>query len=274
MPQFISPFTDEGFKRIFAQEVHKDLLIVFLNDLLEGEKEIRNIHFSDKEILPEQEGERNIIYDLYCITEKGEHLVVEMQKQEQVWFRDRAAYYLARALSRQGERGPRWKYGLKAVYGVFFINFRLGEKPGKLRTDVVLTDRGTGKQFSDKLHFIFIELPSFLKKEEECKTDFDKWIFILKNMENLDRMPFKENKPIFEKLEKIVDIASLSKEERVRYDKSIRNYRDTLAILEFAEQKGMNEGKKQAARNMKGKGFSIEEIVEITGLPAKDVEIL
>ena len=41
MGRFINPFTDVGFKRIFGQEINKDLLIDFLNSLLEGEKKTK-----------------------------------------------------------------------------------------------------------------------------------------------------------------------------------------------------------------------------------------
>ncbi len=57
-------------------------------------------------------------------------------------------------------------------------------------------------------------------------------------METLKRLPFKARKSVFEKLEKIVDIASLTKEEREKYDESIKVYRDNLAVLAFAERKG------------------------------------
>ena len=87
---------------------------------------------------------------------------------------------------------------------MFFMNFRLDNLPHKLRTDVVLTDRDTHEQFSDKLRFIFIELPAFSKEEQECETDFERWIYVLKNMETLKRLPFKARKSVFEKLEKIV----------------------------------------------------------------------
>ena len=53
MGKFINPFTDVGFKKIFGQEVSKDLLIDFLNDLLVGERSIKDITFLDKELLPE-----------------------------------------------------------------------------------------------------------------------------------------------------------------------------------------------------------------------------
>ena len=88
---------------------------------------------------------------------------------------------------------------------MFFMNFRLGDSPGKLRTDIVLSDRDTHEVFSDKLRFIFIELPAFTKEEEECITDFERWIYVLKNMETLNRLPFKARKAVFEKLEKIIE---------------------------------------------------------------------
>ena len=124
-----------------------------------------------------------------------------MQNRPQVNFRERALFYLSHAITRQGERGVVWQFNLKAVYGVFFMNFRLGDSPGKLRTDIVLSDRDTHEVFSDKLRFIFIELPAFTKEEEECITDFERWIYVLKNMETLNRLPFKARKAVFEKLE-------------------------------------------------------------------------
>ena len=88
---------------------------------------------------------------------------------------------------------------------MFFMNFRLVDSPGKLHTDIVLSDRDTHEIFSDKLRFIFIELPAFTKEEEKCITDFERWIYVLKNMKTLNRLPFKARKAVFEKLEKIID---------------------------------------------------------------------
>lgn len=79
MARFINPFTDVGFKRIFGQAIHKELLIDFLNDLLVGEKRITDITFLDKELLPDFSGDRGVIYDIYCTNEDGEQFIVEMQ---------------------------------------------------------------------------------------------------------------------------------------------------------------------------------------------------
>ena len=259
MGRFINPFTDMGFKRIFGQEATKDLLIEFLNDLLVGEKQIKDIRFLDKELIPEFEGDRGVIYDIYCTTEEGEHLIVEMQNKPQARFRERALYYLSNTVVRQGAKGAEWKFNLKAVYGIFFMNFNLKDASPKLKRNIMLQDTETHETFSDKLRFIFIELPCFKKTEEDCKTDFERWIYVLKNMEILERMPFKARKAAFEKLEKITDIAALSKEDRMKYDESIKVYRDYLVTIEGAVEeglaKGMAKGLAQGMEKGMAKGF-------------------
>ena len=193
--------------------------------------------------------------------------------------------YLSHAIVRQGVKGESWKFDIKAVYGVFFINFLLDENQ-KLRTDVILTDRETGKLFSDKLRQIFIALPLFNKTETECETDFERWIFVLNNMETLNRMPFKAQKAVFEKLEEIVDVHSLSEEDRVRYENSVNAYRDYLATIDYAAKKGVEEGfeegfekgrreeKFEMARNLKAMGMTSEQIMNITHLSLAEIESL
>ena len=82
MGRFINPFTDFGFKFLFGREVEKELLIDFLNDLLVGEHVITDIQFLNNEQQPEVKTERGLIYDIYCRTNTGEHIIVEMQNRE------------------------------------------------------------------------------------------------------------------------------------------------------------------------------------------------
>ncbi len=278
MARFINPFTDVGFKRIFGQEINKDLLIDFLNALLEGERRVKDIRFLDKELIPIYEKDRSLIYDIYCTDENGEQFIVEMQNREHVNFRERTIYYLSQAIARQGERGVDWKFSLKAVYGVFFLNFQLTQLPHKLRTDIILADRDTHEQFSDKMRYIFLELPSFTKEENECETDFERWIYVLKNMETLQRLPFKARNAVFQRLEQIVDIAAMSKEDRMKYDESIKVYRDRLAVMEFERLKGVEEGRAETnlnvIRNLKQMGLAPEFIAQATGLSVEEVERL
>ena len=81
MGRFINPFTDIGFKKLFGQKIHKYLLIDFLNQLLIGERRIVDLEYLDKEIVPEYKGDRSTIFDIYCKTDTGEYIIVEMQNQ-------------------------------------------------------------------------------------------------------------------------------------------------------------------------------------------------
>lgn len=200
-----------------------------------------------------------------------------MQYKDQEYFKERSLYYLSRAIANQGEKGGDWKFKVNAVYGVFFMNFRFHET-SKFRTDVILADRETGELFCDKLRQVFLELPRFTKSESECTTNFDRWIYTLKNMERLKDIPFQPYMAVFKQLSEITDIAAMSKEDRLRYDESIKIYRDNLATLDFAEKKGMEKGEQrkqhEIALNLKTAGISTSIIVQTTGLTSEQVNSL
>ena len=242
MAKFINPFTDWGFKTIFGQEINKDLLISFLNDLLAGEHHIADITFKDKEQLPELKDMRGIVYDIYCTTDKGDHLIVEMQNRYQEHFVDRSLFYASRAIVRQGVKGSNWDYSLTPVYTVCFMNYNVTNlTPQKFRTDVMLMDIEKGEVFSKNLRFIYLMLPLFKKEENECENDFERWIYILKNMSTFERMPFLARNAVFKKLSEIADISALSKDERDKYDESIKRMRDAISLMTTAKNEGREE---------------------------------
>ena len=249
-----------------------------MNDLLVGEHIITDIQFLNNEQQPEVKTERGIIYDIYCVTDTGERIIVEMQNREQPYFKDRALFYLSRAITQQAKKGV-WDFQLDAVYGVFFMNFVMDkDMPAKIRTDIILSDRDTGKLFNNKFRQIFIELPNFNKEEDECENDFERWIYILKHMDTLDRMPFKARKAVFERLEKLASKANMTQEERAQYEEEWKIYNDYFNTLDFAEQKGRREGRQEVlietARRFKEMGFTTEMIAKGTGLSKEEIEKL
>lgn len=285
----INPFSDFGFKLIFGQETSKPVLIGFLNSLLEGEREIVDLTYLNLEQLPELSDGRRSIYDVYCTTTDGERIIVEMQYKAQDNFKERSLYYLSQAVANQGKRGRDWQFGLDAVYGVFFMNFRLSTT-SQFRTDVILADRDTGELFCDKLRQVFLELPQFTKSENECVTNADRWIYTLKHMETLKMIPFQTYIAAFEQLDKITNLASLSEEDRARYDESLKVYRDNMAVMAYAKkearkegleegrEEGREEGEKKAtlsiARSLKSRGMDISSIADVTGLSPEQISTL
>ncbi len=152
------------------------------------------------------------------------------------------------------------------------------DMPSKIRTDVVLSDRDTGKLFNNKFRQIFIELPNFNKEEDECENDFERWIYILKHMDTLDRMPFKARKAVFERLEKLASKANMTQEERMQYEEEWKVYNDYFNTLDFAEQKGMQKGIqkgiRETARKLKELGVDDDIIIKSTGISKEEIEKL
>ena len=286
MGKFINPFTDVGFKRIFGQEISKPVLIAFLNALLAEERNIVDVQFLDKEQPGDSADDRSLIYDVYCKLENGDHIIVEMQNKSQPYFKNRSVYYVARSISRQGEPGTEWRYDVKAVYLIALLNFKREDISKEFRTDVALMDMKRKTLFSDKVRLVYLQLPFFTKELDECETLFEKLIFVLKHMDVLQRMPWLAQDAVFQKLASIADVASLTKQERLAYDENLRKYRDTIAVMEGQYLEGMEKGRVEGraegraegllatARKMKAKGFSSEDIADVTGLSQQEINAL
>ena len=278
MAKYINPFTDVGFKRIFGQELSKPLLLDFLNSLFGGEKHIVNLTFLDKEQPALYEEDRSLIYDIYCETNEGEKIIVEMQNKSQPYFKNRSIYYISESIARQGERGSSWNYAIDAVYLIAFLNFIPLDFKRQFRTDVVLAEKDTVEQFSDKMRMTFLQLPLFDKEACECENQVERWIFLLKNMETLSRLPWAAQSAVFKKLESIADVGAMSRDERLKYDESLRKYRDTISVFEGVRLEGRLEGqrneKMENARKMKSYGLALDMIADITGLSVEEVRNL
>ena len=187
--RYINPYTDFGFKKLFGTDMNKDLLISFLNALLHGEQMVKDVTYLNTEHLGTQEIDRRAVFDVYCENEQGEKFLVEMQKGEQQFFKDRSLFYSTFPIREQAVKGKNWDYELKAVYTIGILNFTFDEKDGYYHHEVKLLDTRTKEVFYDKLTFIYLEMPKFNKAESELETMFDKWMFVLRNLSGLMERP-------------------------------------------------------------------------------------
>ena len=130
------------------------------------------------------------------------------------------------------------------------------------------------------------------RTEAECMDIFDCWIYIVKNMNMFEQMPFSEKYPVFRKLAEIGDLRKLSREELELYDEDIKNMRDIYATRKFDEKKGMEIGmakgmakgmekgmakgmekeKLATARRLLSMGLSDEQVSTATELPLEEIQ--
>ena len=290
--KYINPYTDFGFKKLFGTPLNKDLLISFLNSLFNGKEVLRDLTYLNGENLGNGYGDRRAIFDVYCENNQGETFIVEMQKAEQQFFKDRSVFYSTFPIQNQGKKGI-WDFKLKGVYTIGILDFVFPDHEypqDSLRHEVKLVDVDDKHVFYDKLTFLYLEMPKFTKKEDELETMFDKWLFVLHNLSRLMKHPAALQERIFKRLFEQAEIARYTPEERQDYEDSLKAYRDMKNVLDTAELRGLEKGRKEGrkegieqgtfeerrknAKAMKALGLPLETIVKVTGMSADDIDKL
>lgn len=285
--RYVNFYTDFAFKKLFGTEMNKDLLISFLNALLQGREVVLDINYLNTEHLGTQEYDRRAVFDVYCKNDKGEVFLVEMQKGEQQFFKDRSIYYSTFAIREQAPRGE-WNYELKGVYTIGILNFCFDkEREGNYYHEVKLMDTATKEVFYDKLVFIYLEMPKFTKQENELESLFDKWLYVIRNLAVLMERPRVLQEKVFAHLFEAAEIAKFSKGERYEYEESLKAYRDWFSVMATAELRGEERGKEKGlkeglekgrieerlrnARGLKARGVDADIIAQVTGLSEDDI---
>jgi predicted transposase/invertase (TIGR01784 family) len=278
--KYINPFTDFGFKKLFGNEFNKDLLIDFLNEVLGGREQIKQLTYLNGENQGRTETDRRAVFDLYCENEKGERFIIEVQNARQEFFKDRSIFYATFPIQEQAAKGNEWNYELKAVYAIAILNFGFPDQPGldRCMREVKLLDTQTNEPFYEKLSFIYLEMPRFKKREDELVTHFDKWLYVLKNLSNLQARPQALQNRIFEKLFNEAEIAKLNPTDMNAYEQSLKVLRDNYSAMESLKKESRMEGRMESliemARIMKADGEPVEKISRYTGLTAEEIEKL
>lgn len=296
--RYVNPYTDFGFKKLFGTEINKDLLISFINSLLHGKEVVKDLTYLNTEHLGTGESDRKAVFDVYCENENGEKILVEMQRGEQQFFKDRTLFYTTFPI-REQQVIKDWDYQLKAIYVIGILNFKFDKVyDNYYHHEVQLLDVETKEVFYDKLTFIYLEMPKFNKSEDELNGMFEKWLFVLRNLSRLMERPKALQERIFTRLFEAAEIARFTKVEYDAYEESLKVYRDWKNTIDTAELKGEKKGFKKGhkeglekgekigiekgekrkaiemAQRLKDKGVAINIIVECSGLTEEQINAL
>ena len=147
-----------------------------------------------------------------------------------------------------------------------------------------LREDSNHEEMTDVLRFVFLELGRFKKKIWELDTVFDKWMYLLKHMHEMEEIPMKFSDPLFTRLFLLAKIGEFKAEELKQNRQSLENMGDYENILNTAREeaekvgwsvghaKGREEERRQIAEKMLAAGIPVSQITEITGL--RQVELL
>ena len=281
--QFISPQNDFAFKRIFGNEQHKEVLISFLNSVLDlsGERQVVEVELANPYQVPRLEQFKETILDINATCQSGRKFIVEMQIEQQHSFHKRALYYSSKAYVEQLPRGVDYPR-LKPVYFIGVLNFKTMSNSGYLSRHMIL-DSVTHEQHFHDFEFCLIELPKFAKHESELSSIVDKWVFFLKYLgskggEDKDFANiFADEPPLLQALE-IARYHSLSRDELSVYEYQEKRRRIEAENARTQRVLGHAEGRHQvlqiAAQALAKSGFSADAIAQQLQIDITEVQKL
>jgi predicted transposase/invertase (TIGR01784 family) len=295
--RYLNPRNDVAFKRIFGMEKNKDILLDFLNDILnkQGKETIVSISFLNPALDPSILAEKRSIVDVLCEDQLGRRYIVEMQVANVRGFEKRAQYYAARAYCNQIKTGEAY-HDLKEIIFLAITNFVMfPDKLSYLSRHIMLDQTSFEHNLKD-FSFTFIELPKFTKAVNELMTDVEKWCYFFKHadeIENIDHL-IAYNDPMINKAYQELLACHWNDEELARYEATDKIIRDNRAreefIIEKASQEGLEKGLQQGiekgiekgrqegilkiAQNLLAVNTDLTLIAQVTGLSIEQIEAL
>lgn len=270
--QFVDVTTDIAFKKVFGSEQHKDILIGFLNAVLDlqGDRSIRDVTLKSPWQAPDIAILKETILDIKAVDNRGVSFIVEMQVEKKYAFQKRAQYYTAKAYTGQIDKGEDYpKLGQVIFIGI--LDFSCFDGENSLTRHLIL-NQATQKQELKDLEFNFIELPKFDKTEEQLDGIVEKWIYFIKNAGSLTMIPKSaESIPELNNAYTQASVFSWTKDELDVYEYWRMEETSDRYKLKDEYDKGRVEGKIEIARNLLAAGVAVEVIMQATGMSREEV---
>ncbi|QTA78544.1 Putative transposase, RpnA-like [Desulfonema limicola] len=275
--KFIDPRIDFAFKKIFGSEDTKEILISFLESLLEleGDKRIREIQIGDPYLMPRIEVLKLSILDVKCTDHRGVSYIVEMQIRKTRAFLKRIQYNASKTYVNQISKADDYPK-LNQVIAVTITDFSIFD-PKDVSHYVschITTEKENGGHFLNGIVYYFIELSKFDKTDKVPDNILDKWIYFIKMAGELESVPEKMREEPFDKAFEKAMLANMTLEESEYYDKACMAVADARGAIELALEEGMEKERVIIARKMLKKGTDIEYISEITGFTLEQIQHL
>lgn len=263
---------DEVFKLVFGQESTKDVMIEFLNQVI-PDRTIVDVEYLDKEMHPHDIERKTSVYDLFCKTDDDSRVIVELQKRKQDRYAERMLYYSMHQILKQVDAGDSG-FDFCPVYVISIMDFTIPQNDGlpDVRTVYRLQEITYHRQLTDRVTYIFIELPKFGQSVDELDGNvLDGMYFCMKNMSTLQDRPEVLTHDVFDKIFSITEFLNMDEDTRSKIRKNMTTERDFRNQLAYARKEGREEERRVSAAKLKALGVDIAIISQATGLSEEDI---
>ncbi|QEN05590.1 Rpn family recombination-promoting nuclease/putative transposase [Thiospirochaeta perfilievii] len=275
---FLDVKTDYAFKKVFGSLENKDILISFLNSLIDfpNNRYITSLEIVDPYNIPMLKGMKDTYVDVKALLDNGTMVIIEMQILNHSGLEKRILYNVAKNYSVQLTQAEDYTL-LNPVIALTIVDFDMFPDTQSVVSRFKLLEKESFINYADDIELIFIELPKFKKQLENLKNIKDQWIYFIKNAGSLEYVP-ESLSPTVKQALNVVNTAGFSKEELEIQHKRKEFIFIQNASIDKATKDGLKKGIKKGieqgiekrdiviVKNMYNSGSTINYISEITGL--------
>lgn len=279
--RYANVLKDRWFKRTFGWAPAKRLMQLFLQELI-PERKITEISFGPQEHINPIEQGKDIRVDIHCRDSNDNLFIVEVQLSEQSTFYERAVFNSSFVIQEQLPAGSTdWDFA--PIYFIGIVNFSIHKDSSQVLYRYRLREVESGEQMTDRIEYIFLEVPNCSKAFTPMASLLDNLCYVLGHMSTLESRPEGTDGEIFDLLFNSAELSKFAPKERKEYIKDMTTERDIQNQLAFATNKGRQEGrqegeaigrakgKEETARKLLEMGIEPEMISEATGLTKEDI---
>ncbi|MBN2617953.1 MAG: Rpn family recombination-promoting nuclease/putative transposase [Spirochaetales bacterium] len=271
---FLDVKTDFAFKKVFGSLENKDILISFLNALIEfpNNRVITTLDIVDPYNIPMLKGMKDTYVDVKAVLDDGSIVLIEMQILNHQGLEKRILYNVAKNYSVQLVRADDYTL-LNPVIALTIVDFDMFPDSDSVITKFKLLEKESFINYADDIELIFIELPKFTKKLEDLAGIKDQWIYFIKNAGTLEYVPETLSSTVKEALNVVNEAAFTADELEIQRKRKEFIFIQKAAI-EKATKDGLKKGVEQGIKNrdiaivrsMYKEGSTLEFISKVTGL--------
>lgn len=277
--RYLDPKADLTFKKVFGE--HPALVISLLNALLPFETEdekIESVEYLPIELVPDTPLKKNSIVDVRCRDKRGRVFIVEMQMIWSPAFMHRVLFNASKAYVRQIDKSEKFEL-LQPVYSLNLVDDIFLPDVEEYYHDYRIVHMEHSDKVIEGLRFVFVELPKFKPHSFSEKKMQVLWLRYLTEVDEKTRVVPQELMDVPE-----IKMAVEQLEESAFNDAQLWGYDDfwdavrvekTLVSdvqnkykegIEQGIKQGIEQGKIDTALRMLQKGYTVNDVCDITGL--------
>jgi predicted transposase/invertase (TIGR01784 family) len=253
---FLDVKTDYAFKKVFGSLENKDILIDFLNSVLNFRKDnkIKDLSIVDPYNVPELKGMKDTYVDVKAVLDDDSKVIIEMQILNYQCFEKRILYNAAKNYSTQLNKNENYNL-LNPVIALTIVDFEMFKDTDSIITNFKLLEKKEFINYNDDIELVFIELPKFTKELNELNGIQDQWIYFIKNAGSLEYIPKSLDSTVKHALT-IVNEANFTADELETQHKR----KEFISIQKLAILKAEKDGIEMGIEKGIEKGIEMEKM--------------